>query len=531
MPRIRIVRTAEGAARYGVPIGSPIPSRSRDGAPTRSVARVQTRDDGDAAGRVLTDFKPKRGVTGAKGDKYLAEIQPRSTAAQRAAIGRYLGGGHADIHAALREGREHPDVPVLDSAMQPLPDDLIVSRLVPADVFGPQVDDMDGMRLRDAAYAPTVLGAGRGRRGMVRMRISVPAGTRAMVHPESGELILDRDLELGVTKVEPGAGGGTDMHMVVLRRAPSASRQPEPATSDVVPEQPAAPPPADVPEPQPQAQPDRDPPSTQPPGPAQPPAQPAVEAQPDTQQAVVDAPPAARVTIRNALNMQTSIAPGTLAHLRGVTIPTSPDTSEARAFEILDQPLGFYLPAAVDEDGITLPGQMIILHPEWGFDRSDPDGAESERRDKAALAAGWFVPRPDHVDGLTATIAHETGHHIVRMFTGDDGSDNFTSIRADAARHLLPALDEELGTDFTSAIDRVPAGSPIPGAELDAAMARNRGRIGSMVSWYANTEFHELLAELWSEYTMMGERARPAAARIGDLMRLLAEANARIFTP
>ena len=47
--------------------------------------------------------------------------------------------------------------------------------------------------------------------------------------------------------------------------------------------------------------------------------------------------------------------------------------------------------------------------------------------------------------------------------------------------------------------------------------------IESSVSEYAATNFNEMLAEVWQEYSTMGDLARPGIREIGQIMRELAE--------
>jgi hypothetical protein len=217
--------------------------RDKNGRFTRSGTRELKKGDRVNAASVMAGFRPKRGVTGAKAGGYLSGIAPaRQGRSGGGAVDRYLNqGGFVDVHKALRAGKaaDNADVAELDAAMIELPDDLLVSRRVPVSMFGDVApDQLVGMKVRDAAYSPVSLSTVPGRADDVRMRIAVPAGTRAIVAPETGELILDRDLEMAVASVEKNSAGGWDMHLVVLPKdgaPPGSGPQPGPAGTDTAP--------------------------------------------------------------------------------------------------------------------------------------------------------------------------------------------------------------------------------------------------------------------------------------------------------
>lgn len=189
--------------------------RDRFGRFTRSRSAEATTADRKSAVAVAGALKPKRGITGAKAGDYLRSIGGDK---HQAAVSAYTAGGHEATHKALRAGRSgEPSVKAMDAAMIELPDDLILSRRVPNAAFGPEgPESLVGLKVRDAAYAPTGVGTVRATKGDVRMRLAVPAGTRAAVDPGTGEVILDRDLEMVVAKVEKNSLGGHDMFVTVL---------------------------------------------------------------------------------------------------------------------------------------------------------------------------------------------------------------------------------------------------------------------------------------------------------------------------
>jgi hypothetical protein len=188
--------------------------RDRFGRFTHSGSGQATAVETKAAQKVASGLKAKRGVTGANAGAYLAGFAPEGS---RKAVSDYTGGGYVEVHKALRGGdSDSPAVKAMDAAMIDLPDDLVLSRRVPVAAFGKLgPESLVGLKVRDAAYAPTSIGTIRPAKDSVRMRIAAPAGTRAAVDPETGEVILDRDMEMVVARVED-TPAGVDMYVTVL---------------------------------------------------------------------------------------------------------------------------------------------------------------------------------------------------------------------------------------------------------------------------------------------------------------------------
>lgn len=141
-----------------------------------------------------------------------------------------------DANRALRAGQASPAAENVDAAMIALPDDLLLSRRAPAGAFGrTDLALLAGMKVRDAGFAPAQLGTVPPGDGQVRMHIAVPAGTRAAISPDTGEVLLDRDTEMVVAHVN-----GTDMYLTVLpkRAAPAGKKTAIPAAPpELAPEQ------------------------------------------------------------------------------------------------------------------------------------------------------------------------------------------------------------------------------------------------------------------------------------------------------
>jgi hypothetical protein len=141
----------------------------------------------------------------------------------------YREGRWREVNDALRTGTGDmpPEVAELDQAMRPLPTDTILTRDVPLALFG-NVDPrgLAGAQVRDAAPASTVVGrpTDAPAPGMVRMEIAAPAGTLAIVDPDTGEVLLDRDMSLAIGAVVPGEDGSWRMFTVALDSHGTSSR-------------------------------------------------------------------------------------------------------------------------------------------------------------------------------------------------------------------------------------------------------------------------------------------------------------------
>jgi preprotein translocase subunit YajC len=168
----------------------------------------------------LANLRPRTFDSGQERRGYLTGLG----ASGGPAVAAFRAGGWRDTNTALRTGNGSPQAAAgIDDEMRPLPDDLIVDREVPAAMFGNvDVRGLAGARLTDAAYTSTRLGdQPAAQAGMVRMRIAVPAGTRAVVDPDTGEVLLARGTDLAITSVTPNDAGGWDMHAAVIPRSDS----------------------------------------------------------------------------------------------------------------------------------------------------------------------------------------------------------------------------------------------------------------------------------------------------------------------
>lgn len=193
-----------------------------------------SRGDRDIKGEVnavVDGFRPKKfaGDTAAAG--YLKGIAPKLPQQQRGALERYTGDGFARTNKALRGGNTtDPDVARIDAAMAPLPDDLFLTRSTTLAAFPGGAKSIEGLvakGISDRAYMSTSLGSPYSALDEVIMRIAVPKGTRGIPmtrvsqNPHEREVLLDRGLELVVTKVERTDLGTFKVWAVVLPKGDS----------------------------------------------------------------------------------------------------------------------------------------------------------------------------------------------------------------------------------------------------------------------------------------------------------------------
>ncbi|WP_433067404.1 hypothetical protein [Dactylosporangium sp. CS-033363] len=191
--------------------------RNEKGQFTKSFAKKLTAEDIDRTRHTIKGLQPREFPDGHRAAGYLAGLPQ---APRTPGVERYLApDGWRDTHAALRAGEIPDGLDDLDAALRPLPDDLVVTRQVPADAFGRISDlgQLEGLKLHDAAPIAASLHSDAGpAKGMISMRIAVPAGTRAIVDPQGRGVTLDRDLDLAITRAKRNQAGGWDVSAVAI---------------------------------------------------------------------------------------------------------------------------------------------------------------------------------------------------------------------------------------------------------------------------------------------------------------------------
>jgi len=193
--------------------------RGPNGRFTRSFARHMNSLDAQKATKARSGFKARalRGTEDAR--RYLGGLfGSKKSGGGPAGIRQHLDSGALGrANASLRAGKSGPEVQVIDKEMRPLPHDLDLYRSVPASKFG-HVDpkSLDGMLVSDAGYFPTTVAPQKGGPGTVQLHVQAPAGTKAAVDPDSGQVVLGHGAEMAVDSVDVAPDGSTRMNLVAL---------------------------------------------------------------------------------------------------------------------------------------------------------------------------------------------------------------------------------------------------------------------------------------------------------------------------
>lgn len=195
---------------------------------TKSATRVLKASDAKRAKAAIAGFTPTDLGPGSTGGAEWLKKQAAASAAADDAVARYFAGGWKQTHQELRTKKDagsDPDVIAIDKAMRPLSDDVMLERRVSLTMFAHiPLEQLQGMKVRDAAYQPTALQGSQGEApdGMVTIHMAVPAGTRAIINPDTGAIVLDRDTETAISRVEPNGRGGYDLYGIVIPRQDAA---------------------------------------------------------------------------------------------------------------------------------------------------------------------------------------------------------------------------------------------------------------------------------------------------------------------
>jgi len=170
---------------------------------------------------LLEGFNPKTFPTNEDAAKYTNGIAASKQRGPRAnKLMERLLANYPQMNAKLRARDDSgPDIAAMDASMAPLPDQVILSRVVGPEAFGlkpesiARMEEYTGKLVADRGYSSTNIGtplAG-GQGPSITMVIAVPAGTRAVVPSADSptrEVVLDREQPLRITKVTPDGKGG-----------------------------------------------------------------------------------------------------------------------------------------------------------------------------------------------------------------------------------------------------------------------------------------------------------------------------------
>jgi hypothetical protein len=195
-------------------------------------------------------------------------------------------------------------------------------------------------------------------------------------------------------------------------------------------------------------------------------------------------------TVRKTLDRQAELTPETLKKLHGVERASPEDMSKLS------------------------PGAVAFYQARTIF---IPDGSLGDRIHEVGLRcmdSGWWSKCPRVDAGAGHVLAHEYGHHVHRF-----GMSAFVD-SADVAK-VWDALADELGVPAPR--KQVDRNSGDVTVFVDTWLEINRALIAREVSTYGASSDGELMAEIWAEYSNMGDQARPLMRRVGAMMREIAE--------
>lgn len=223
-------------------------------------------------------------------------------------------------------------------------------------------------------------------------------------------------------------------------------------------------------------------------------------------------PQRVQASVNEAFTVQGALAPKTSMLLRQVHAPQRGE--DAKLF-LNEGTFAYY--SKIDK--------RLAINPGWAEDDIRGLGAEDFKVLSATVgqcrSSGWLT-HSGAGDELGHICSHEFGHHVANAFMKNNGIPGKAfeeHLEAATAQRLLPAVSRALG------MTTPPKGSAgkVGVVDLDKWIERNHATIESKVSEYAATNFNEMLAEVWQEYSTMGAQARPGIREIGQIMRELAE--------
>lgn len=151
------------------------------------------------------------------------------------------------------------------------------------------------------------------------------------------------------------------------------------------------------------------------------------------------------------------------------------------------------------------PGRRgIDLNSRWKTNKRQLNAAG-----RASLNDGYLSPTGSP-SVLGAYVAHEFGHHVA-FGRYDPTSVGMPKAFAD---RLFGALARSIGTAPPRSTRAL-----MPWRDIESWMSTNRGKLRTAVSEYGAETIHELLAEIWQEFSTQGDNARPAAKAVGAVLQ------------
>lgn len=193
----------------------------------------------DLLNRTLRSFEPRLFRSNDDINNYLGGISAKNKRGyndkQLAAIDSFrTRGGFKKIQDALVKGEDDlPEVRQLDSAMRPLPDDMILTQQLRPESFGltaqniDEIEEWTGKLVTSEGFSPMNAGDPAGRApGRITLSLVTPAGTPAIVPGGTGvagrEVILDRDQPWRITRMTRDGNGGWYVYGVTMPKSGNA---------------------------------------------------------------------------------------------------------------------------------------------------------------------------------------------------------------------------------------------------------------------------------------------------------------------
>lgn len=128
-------------------------------------------------------------------------------------------------------------------------------------------------------------------------------------------------------------------------------------------------------------------------------------------------------------------------------------------------------------------------------------------------ASGWWTRCAEGAHGGVQSLAHEVGHHIdlcgmSEWWKSARIVEMWQTLAAEAG---LPAFETEMYGQVHVLLGHT------------TWMEVHAKALAAAVSTYGATDKAELLAEIWAEYSSLGDKARPLIRKIGKMMQEIAE--------
>lgn len=182
----------------------------------------------DTVNGIVDNFQPVKVSTNSEASAYLKKQKPKLSRTAAEAVDRYTGDSFLETNKKLRAGDvSDPEVKRLDSAMKPLPDDLLVRRRLGMEAFGvsspEELEKLKGQIYSDPAYMSTSIGTPYGGDlGGVTLLLAVPKGTPGVLaaeysrNPSEREILIGRGQRMVITSVKKNDKFGYNVSAVIV---------------------------------------------------------------------------------------------------------------------------------------------------------------------------------------------------------------------------------------------------------------------------------------------------------------------------